>query len=51
MTCPKGIGCGGIRCINCLKDVNPYDTVILYSERPDAFRVIYSKVVKTRCSG
>lgn len=49
--CPFGIGCGGSRCRNCLRDVDLNTTVVLYSERPSAFRVMYDKVVVASCSG
>jgi hypothetical protein len=49
MSCPYGVGCGGSRCKNCLKDVNLNEYVAFYSERPEAFRINYNKVKIVRC--
>jgi len=51
MTCPYRVGCGGTRCKNCLKNVDLNRYAVLYSERPQAFRVSYDKVVVAACSG
>jgi hypothetical protein len=49
--CPYGVGSGGSWCRNCLRGVDLNTTVVLYSERPSAFRVKYDRVVVASCSG
>jgi hypothetical protein len=49
--CPYGVGAGGSRCKNCLRDVDLNTTAVLYSERPEAFRVRHGRVVIAKCSG
>lgn len=48
--CPKGIGRGGKKCKNCLKDVDLEKTPVFYSERPQDF-ALPKNVVKSQCGG
>lgn len=48
-SCPKGVGPGGKKCQNCLKNVDLKNTPVFYSERPQDFAVP-KEVLVTQCS-